>query len=399
MGVTDIRPHVALVMLDVAGLRGGGGAERFFADVYESHRNSVGRRVRLSLVTDHASLAHCREVGRLKDADGVHILRINGALEALVAAAGLWKWCAKNEVDILHIPLMTPIYLPFCWGWGYRRNQRRPAICVTQVDAGAADQIGLGERCEDVEQYKSLWLHRIFMNTVRLGGIYTWYEAFAQHCQTKKIRGKPLVRSANYCFVDTRRFRPGVKGPRIVFAGRMVKSKRPELFVAAIQHAWMLAPELLSRWSIDMYGEGRLLSRVRASVEARGMTGRIGIHGGADLAPVLAESSLFVSTQRKENFTSLAMLEAMASGNAVIAFDVGQTRRFVRDRENGLLVKKEDAVEMASAIIDFLSHPERHSAYGLRSREITETEHCVKNFLDDIEKFWMDVIAGSNLAK
>ena len=51
-----------------------------------------------------------------------------------------------------------------------------------------------------------------------------------------------------------------------------------------------------------------------------------------DLAPLFARASVFVSCQRHENLGSSSLLEAMASGDAVVATDVGQTWRIVDER-------------------------------------------------------------------
>ena len=111
-----------------------------------------------------------------------------------------------------------------------------------------------------------------------------------------------------------------------------------------------------------------------------------------DLAPVLSRSRVFVSTQAVENFTSLAMLEAMAAGNVVIAGDVGQTSEFVRHGENGYLVGAATPDAFASAMADYLRHPERHAAMAAASRALVTDVHTIEHFADDIMAFWRDVI-------
>jgi glycosyltransferase involved in cell wall biosynthesis len=113
------------------------------------------------------------------------------------------------------------------------------------------------------------------------------------------------------------------------------------------------------------------------------------------MAPVFARSRLFVSTQAFENFTSLAMLEAMAAGNAVIAEDVGQTREFVRPGENGHLVTSATADAFADAMADYLRHPERQDAMATESRRVATEVHTIEHFAGDITTFWRDVLRGS----
>ena len=109
---------------------------------------------------------------------------------------------------------------------------------------------------------------------------------------------------------------------------------------------------------------------------------------------MLSRSRLFVCTQALENFTSLAMLEAMAAGNAIVAEDVGQTREFVRDGENGLLVAPGTAEAFADAIAEYLRHPEWHAPMAAASRRLTTEVHTIEHFADDLQTFWRDVLAS-----
>jgi glycosyltransferase involved in cell wall biosynthesis len=99
-----------------------------------------------------------------------------------------------------------------------------------------------------------------------------------------------------------------------------------------------------------------------------------------------------VSTQAIENFTTLAMLEAMASGNAVIAENVGQTGEFVRHGENGLLVSPATVEAFADAMAEYLRHPERHDALAAASRSLATSVHTIEHFADDIIAFWRAVL-------
>ena len=112
-----------------------------------------------------------------------------------------------------------------------------------------------------------------------------------------------------------------------------------------------------------------------------------------DMAPVFGRSRLFVSTQAFENFTSLAMLEAMAAGNAVLAEDVGQTREFVKPGENGLVVTPASPTAFAGGLAAYLADHAAHDGMALASRRLATEVHTVEHFADDIMSFWAEVCA------
>jgi glycosyltransferase involved in cell wall biosynthesis len=131
----------------------------------------------------------------------------------------------------------------------------------------------------------------------------------------------------------------------------------------------------------------------RARIEQHGLRDRLTLSKTPDMSAVFAVSKLFVSTQAYENFTSLAMLEAMAAGNAVVAENSGQTSEFVKDGGNGYaLAVPASADAFADAIADYLSHPERHDQMAAESRRLAVDVHNIDHFAADITAFWTDLL-------
>ena len=92
-----------------------------------------------------------------------------------------------------------------------------------------------------------------------------------------------------------------------------------------------------------------------------------------DTAPLFASFDIFVSASHTESF-GLAMLEAMASGAAVIATDTAGARELVRDPD--MLVPVRDPVALAEKISELIRDSERRRSVA------AEAEHyaCVKIF-------------------
>ena len=75
-----------------------------------------------------------------------------------------------------------------------------------------------------------------------------------------------------------------------------------------------------------------------------------------------------------ETVTPLKPLEAMAQGRLVVASDVGGHRELIQNGQTGVLFKAGSAEQLASAIIDLVSHPERWATVRDRARRFVEQE-------------------------
>ena len=76
-----------------------------------------------------------------------------------------------------------------------------------------------------------------------------------------------------------------------------------------------------------------------------------------DTSSILNRTAINVQLQEDDNYPSQSLLEGMASGNAIVATDVGLTRRLV-DESNGILIPSPSATgALAKAIKWMLGHP------------------------------------------
>jgi glycosyltransferase involved in cell wall biosynthesis len=93
----------------------------------------------------------------------------------------------------------------------------------------------------------------------------------------------------------------------------------------------------------------------------------------------------FLPSEWEEPF-SIALVEAMASGLAVIATATGGTPEIVRDGKNGLLVKARDAVALAAAAERLLDDPALRRALG-RGARATAAGHDLEDAVGRAEAF------------
>jgi len=107
---------------------------------------------------------------------------------------------------------------------------------------------------------------------------------------------------------------------------------------------------------------------------------------------VLSRSKIFLSIQQTENYPSQALLEAMACGCAIIATDVGETRRLL-DESCAVLIPS-SPVSLADAIRGLASDADRCRDLGAAARKRVFEDHTLERFA----AYFEDAILGGGVA-
>jgi glycosyltransferase involved in cell wall biosynthesis len=113
----------------------------------------------------------------------------------------------------------------------------------------------------------------------------------------------------------------------------------------------------LNKESIKVEKES-LIQRVKKS--QKGYDGRFFWLGEIDIKEVkklLQSSDFFILPSRSEASTSIALLEAMASGNVCIATDVGDIKKLLSDC--CYIIPPENSEQIVKAIKDLINHPKK----------------------------------------
>ncbi|MCP5108397.1 MAG: glycosyltransferase, partial [bacterium] len=104
-----------------------------------------------------------------------------------------------------------------------------------------------------------------------------------------------------------------------------------------------------------------------------------------ELRDIYNASDFFVLPSLEDNLPN-TMLEAMACGTPVIAFDVGGMPDMISDQENGRLIPAFDTVKFGRAVIDLALNKEKRMRLGMHSRELIETgyklEDQARNYIE-----------------
>ncbi|HLT77149.1 MAG TPA: glycosyltransferase family 4 protein [Ferrovibrio sp.] len=101
-----------------------------------------------------------------------------------------------------------------------------------------------------------------------------------------------------------------------------------------------------------------------------------------DMPAMLARAHVIVMPSYREGLPR-GLIEAAATGRAIVTADVPGCREVVRHGENGLLVPVRDAEATAQAIAQLLDDPELRRRLALRGRAMAEAEFSVERFVTE----------------
>jgi glycosyltransferase involved in cell wall biosynthesis len=116
-------------------------------------------------------------------------------------------------------------------------------------------------------------------------------------------------------------------------------------------------------------------------------TGRVSDQEIVDLHKV---GSVFCMPSPAE-LQSIATLEAMASGQPIVAIDAGALKELCQDGRNGFLKEKDDAEGIAEAVLTILRDRELQKKFSAESLAIAGT-HDLQTTLERFEQIYTDLI-------
>ncbi len=142
---------------------------------------------------------------------------------------------------------------------------------------------------------------------------------------------------------------------RVVWAGRLVCQKRPELAVRAVARARRKGADL----RLDLYGDGEARTKVEAEVERLGLAQAVRVRGRVPretLHQAFRAADLFLLTSDYEGMPGV-VLEAMAHGLPVIATEVSGIPELVT-KASGWVVPPGEADALGEALVEAATIPE-----------------------------------------
>jgi phosphatidyl-myo-inositol dimannoside synthase len=126
-------------------------------------------------------------------------------------------------------------------------------------------------------------------------------------------------------------------------------------------------------------GSGRDSDRIAALVSSLGLDERVRVLGAVSREALwsLYKGCLFFALPvRFREGLGVVYLEAMAAGKAVIGSDMGGVREAITHGENGLLLRRDAAEEVADALRALLENPDLRKRMGERGRQRVMERHA-----------------------
>ena len=152
--------------------------------------------------------------------------------------------------------------------------------------------------------------------------------------------------------------------PLLVAVGRLTPQKGFDNLLKAFARVCRDYPEAY----LVIAGSGELQTELSKQIQNFGLERNASLIGPLDdVAELLAAADLYLNASRWEGL-SVALLEAMAAGTAVVATSVGETPNILT-KEMGILVPPDEPIRMAEAISSLLDDEVRRRAMGERARQ------------------------------
>ncbi len=272
-----------------------------------------------------------------------------------IAVLSKLRRSAAGTVDVIHTHNFVPNYYAAAALWGARQ---RPTLVSTCHDMGTR-----------LNNRKLRWFYRWSLaRTARVAMVgrqvhdrYVQSGIVPRARASTVLNGIPVERfTASIARRTAARDALGLphEVPVIGSVGRFVGLKNHALLISVVPALLSQAPQL----RLVLIGDGELDGPLREQVRSLGLSDQVLFAGKrTDVADLLPAFDIFAMPSLTEGL-SIALLEACASGMAVVATAVGGNPEIIHHGQTGLLVPAADGPALADALGALLRDP----AEGLR---------------------------------
>ena len=360
-----------------------GGAEK---QALEISRALVSRGVKVTVLTRRIEGAPAEEI-----MDGVSVLRLpvlgSGALDSFFFMVKSFFYLLGHaaEYDVVHVHLASsPAVAAVLAG---RLTGRRTVI-----------KLGGGKGVDEITLSMKTWPGRLKLKFFQWAGpellvmnseVYDWLKS------DPAFSGLKLARFKNG--VDTGRYSPlsyqekisakaamGFENSTIfLFVGRLSPEKRVREFVEV--WAEFFAEEMLKpKMRLVIVGKGPERESIEKAVRDLEVGGTVTLAGAKDdLRPYYGAADVFVLPSISEGLSN-SMLEAMSSGAAIMAGNVGGAREAVEDGVNGFLFDPVSRQAVKACLKKFMADKTIPLKMGEKARETAVKKYSMARVLDEL---------------
>lgn len=380
---------IALFLSGVHDLRGGGGAERFFADFFSIYKSWPEKKFEIYFFLDDSTLGSFQGVCKLIEKENVILLKNHSnRFKRQLENVDLKRNLKKYKIDIFH-----------CVNFGRQDFNRLNFISINTNVKTILNIVDCQIPYVLIDKNDSRYnvFHEKYVTMpcrIKFNGVFSWYKKFIDYINEEKLyEWQPLMKNIHSRFADVKKFIPSInKENTIVFASRMHFQKKPDWFLQAILILKDNYPDLIKNWNFLFVGDGDLSNDMESFIVDNNLSKTVEKVFSYDLSEIYPKTSCYVSTQDYENFPSLSMMEAMSCANSIIARNVGQTNLMVKNKVNGLIFEEDSPMGLAMTIKKYIElGDDVRSSMQNESLKMVQEVHTPREFIKQIEEFWINL--------
>ena len=162
---------------------------------------------------------------------------------------------------------------------------------------------------------------------------------------------------------------------RIGSVGRMVGLKKQ---IHLLEAFFQLTKQMQERLELHFFGDGPELESLKELVATKNTAGKIIFHGAVLEREAIYQDFDVLAVNSETEGLSLAIMEALARGKAVIASDVGGNAQLVDHQVSGFVYPYGDIEKLKSHILFFLESPKEIKKMGEKGREKMRREYSME---------------------
>ncbi|HHD92498.1 MAG TPA: glycosyltransferase [Candidatus Portnoybacteria bacterium] len=189
------------------------------------------------------------------------------------------------------------------------------------------------------------------------------------------------------------------KGDYVVYIGRLIRHKGVHYLIKAFKN--LESKHLTRGKKLVIVGGGFYTENYVKELKdlARGEENIIftGDLKGEELRQIFSHSYLFVQPSESEGL-SIALLEAMGYGKAILSSDIKENKEPLNDK-TALFFQSGNHIDLEEKLVYLINHPALAKQMGERAREKARKEYSWDTIVDETESVYEKVLSQKRKAK
>lgn len=188
------------------------------------------------------------------------------------------------------------------------------------------------------------------------------------------------------------------KGVRLLYVGQIIRHKGVHTIVNAldiVKSAIGQSQEITLTIVGDILQLPEYVEELQQIIKMKGLEPFIRFTGKLDneqLPEIYADHDIFVFASIWDEPFGITLLEAMASGLAVLGTATGGSSEILQDSINALVFAKDDPASCAAKIIQLIENPSLHGYISMAGRRTVEQNFQFDNTIELIEEHLQSIV-------